>query len=75
MGQSTILLIVGLALTALGPVIFMRPRWFLRGRKVRFWVSVIGEGATLKMIQFLSAPLALFGGLFLVLKSLGLLSG
>lgn len=71
--ENGILVAVGAVLMGLGPLAFLRPKWFLWGRKAKFWISLIGEAATLRIVQFLSAPLMFVGGLVVLLKALAVL--
>lgn len=62
---------VGIVLLIVSAWAFKKPEHFLHGRKARFWIGLIGEARTLAMVRWISVPLLVIVGGFLIAAGLG----
>ncbi len=68
MTESHWLLLIGIILIPFAYFAFRKPEKFLIGSKARMWVKLIGEAKTIKMVRYVSSPLCLGLGIFLIMK-------
>lgn len=64
-------LVIGVGLLLLSAWAFKKPEHFLHGRKARLWIDLMGEARTRAMIRWVSVPLLIGIGGFLIAGGLG----
>jgi len=51
------MIVVGLLLLPVSVIAFKKPELFMRGRRSGFWLKILGEEKTKKLIRYFSVPL------------------
>jgi len=59
-------IIVGLLLIVAALIGFKKPGFFMYGRRSGFWLPLLGEEKTKKLIRYVSVPLALIIAFILI---------
>lgn len=57
MTQAHWMIVVGLLLLPVSVIAFKKPELFMRGRRSGFWLKILGEEKTKKLIRYFSVPL------------------
>jgi hypothetical protein len=67
MSESHWMIIVGIVLFPLAVLAYKKPELFMHGRRSGFWLDVLGEEKTKKLIKYFSVPLVVLIAIFLIL--------
>jgi hypothetical protein len=70
MSESHGMIIVGIILIPVAVFAFKKPEFFMRGRRSGFWLDVLGEEKTEKLIKYFSVPLVVLIALLLIIGGL-----
>jgi hypothetical protein len=60
------MVLIGIALFPVAALGFKKPELFMRGRRSGFWLELLGEEKTRKLIKYFSVPLVSLVGIFLI---------
>ena len=66
MSESFWMILVGILIIPVAALAFKKPELFMRGRRSGFWLKLLGEEKTKKLIRYFSVPLVLLVAFILI---------
>jgi hypothetical protein len=64
------MILIGILLFPVAALGFKKPELFMMGRRSFFWLGLLGEEKTKKLIRYFSVPLVLLIAIFLIIGGL-----
>lgn len=66
MSESHWMILIGILLFPVAALAFKKPELFMKGRRSGFWLKLLGQEKTKRLIRYVSVPLVLLIAMFLI---------